>query len=146
MYESVCRLRVLDYQCYLPYIFFPCAMRQGWCFATSISWSYLGNPQLSQGQKYSLFSKHTFNKDPKVRRKESLPRICSFYQGKLSYEAPGGLWFQAKNEPELKELRRRGKGTQYFENRMMKNVSFPHLDSWGQKILFHSLIYYKCPE
>ena len=28
MYESVCRLRVLDYQCYLPYIFFPCAMRQ----------------------------------------------------------------------------------------------------------------------
>ena len=114
MYESVCRLRVLDYQRYLPCISFSCAMRQGWCFATSISWSYLGNPQLSQGQTYSLFSKHTFNKDPKVRRKESLPRICSFYQGKLSYEAPGGLWFQAKNQPELKELRRRGKGTQYF--------------------------------
>lgn len=52
----------LSTQHYLPLTSFSSAMRQGCCFATSLSWPYIGNPQSSQEPNIS--SKCMFNKDP----------------------------------------------------------------------------------
>lgn len=71
---GACRLTFLDFLINITYHDIPplCyKTRLLLCYLPFLA--YLGNPQSSQGT--NIVSKHVFNKDPRVRRKESLPRI-----------------------------------------------------------------------
>lgn len=93
--EDVSRLTFLDFLISITYHDIPSLgyeTRLLLCYLPSLA---LGNPQSSQGP--NIFVTHVFNKDPRGRKNHcQISRNCSLYKGKLSHEAPGGLWFHVK--------------------------------------------------